>query len=87
MDYYKDLKSEDYLATTEDHLAKRVKPDLAAGFTFGQCRDHHLNDFALALKLTKAEILAIVGPNTGYIFLEDATQHLHDSRRHGAFHW
>ena len=39
-----------------------------AGFTFQQCRDHHLIDFALALGLTPAEILVIVGPDTGYVF-------------------
>ena len=67
MDYYQDLNRDDF-ASTEDYLAERVKRGLAAGFTFQQFRDHHLIDFALALGLTPAEILAIVGPDTGYVF-------------------
>jgi len=46
MDYYKDLKREDF-ASDEDYLVERVKRGLAAGFTFRQCR-HHLIDFSLA---------------------------------------
>ena len=67
MDYYQDLNRDDF-ASTEDYLAERVKRGLAKGFTFQQCRDHHLIDFALALGLTPAEILVTVGPDTGYVF-------------------
>ena len=67
MEYYKDLKRQDF-ASDDEYLAERVKRGLAAGFTFQQCRHHHLIDLALALRLSQAEILAIVGPDTGYIF-------------------
>ena len=67
MDYYQDLNRDDF-ASTEDYLAERVKRGLAAGFTFKQCRQHHVIDFGLALELTPTEILAIVGPDTGYVF-------------------
>ena len=67
MDYYKDLKRQDF-ASDDEYLAERVKRGLAAGFTFQQCRHHHLIDLALALGLTPTEILAIVGPDTGYQF-------------------
>ena len=67
MDYYQDLKRDDF-ASTLDYLAERVKQGLAAGVTFQQCRDHHLIDFGLALGLTPAEIIVIVGPDTGYVF-------------------
>ena len=67
MDYYQDLKREDF-ASTLDYLAERVQRGIAAGFTFQQCYHHHLIDFALALGLTPAEILVIVGPDTGYQF-------------------
>jgi len=67
MDYYQDLKRDDF-ATVDEYLFERVKRGLAAGFTFQQCYHHHLIDFALALGLSPAEILAIVGPDTGYLF-------------------
>ena len=67
MDYYQDLKRDDF-ASDDEYLAERVKRGLAAGFTFQQCRHHHLIDLALALGLSPTEILAIVGPDTGYIF-------------------
>jgi len=68
MDYYKDLKRDD------EYLAERIKRGLAAGFTFQQCRHHHLIDLALALGLSPAEILAIVGPDTGYLFPDECPQ-------------
>ena len=74
MDYYKDLKSDDF-ASNNDYFVERFKRGLAAGFTFKQCQYHHLIDFGLALGLTKADILAIMGPDTGYIFRVDAPQH------------
>jgi len=67
MDYYQDLKRDDF-ASDNEYLAERVKRGLAAGFTFQQCRHHHLIDLALALGLTQADILAIVGSDTGYVF-------------------
>ena len=67
MDYYKDQKRDDFVSD-DDYLAERVQRDLAAGFTFLQCRYHHFIDFSLALGLSPAEILAIVGPDTGYVF-------------------
>ena len=67
MEYHKDLKRDDF-APDEDYLAERIKRGLAAGFTFQQCRHHHLIDFGLALGLSPAEILALVGPDTGYLF-------------------
>ena len=67
MDYYQDLKRDDF-ASDDEYLAERVQRGLAAGFTFQQCRHHHLIDLALALGLPQADILAIVGPDTGYVF-------------------
>ena len=54
MDYYKDLKQDDF--------------ESYAGFTFHQCQLHRLIDLSLAFGLSQADILAIVGPDTGYIF-------------------
>jgi len=73
MDYYKDLKGEDF-ALEKAYLLQRVNPGLAAGFTFKQCRFHHLIDFGFVLGLSKADILQIVGPNTGYIFPDKCSQ-------------
>jgi len=67
MDYNKDLKREDF-PSDDDYLFERVKRGLADGFTFQQCRHHRLIDLSLALGLSKADILDIVGPDTGYIF-------------------
>ena len=67
MDYYQDLNRDDF-ASDEDYLAERIKRGLAVGFTFQQCRHHHLFDFALALGLSPLDILAIVGPDPGYVF-------------------
>ena len=73
MEYYQDLKRDDF-ATVDDYLAERVKRGLAAGFPFQQCYHHHLIDFALALGLRPAEILPIVGPDTGYLFPNECPQ-------------
>jgi len=73
MDYYKDLKRDDFVSD-DDYLAERVQRGLAAGFTFLQCRYHHFIDFSLALGLSPAEILAIVGPDTGYVFPDECAQ-------------
>ena len=73
MDFYKDLKREDF-ASVDDCLLERVNRGLAAGFTFQQCRHHHLVDLGLALGLSQADILDIVGPDTGYIFPEECPQ-------------
>ena len=73
MDYYKDLKRQDF-ASDDDYLIERVKRGLAAGFSLTQCRYHHLIYFGLALGLSKAEILDIVGPDTGYIFPNEWSQ-------------
>ena len=70
MDYYKDLKRDDF-ASDDEYLAEHVKRGLAAGFTFQQCRHHHLIDLALALGLSSAEILTLVGPDTGYFFPDE----------------
>ena len=67
MDYYQDLKRDDF-ASDDDYLFERLKRAIAAGFTFRQWKDHQLIDLGLALGLTQAEILAIVGPDTGYVF-------------------
>ena len=67
MDYYKDLKREDF-ASDDEYLFERVKRGLAAGFTFQRCRHHQLIDLSLALGLSQSEILAIVGPDTVYTF-------------------
>jgi len=75
MNYYQDLNRDDF-ASDEDYLAERIKRGLAVGFTFQQCRYHHLIDFALALGLTPTEILAIVGPDTGYVFPNECPQTL-----------
>jgi len=72
MDYYKDLKRDDF-TSDDEYLAERVKRGLAAGFTFQQCRYHHLIDLALAYGLSPAEILAIVGPDTGYVFPDECS--------------
>jgi len=71
MDYYKDLKREDF-ASDDEYLFERVKRGLAAGFTFRQCRHHQFIDLSLALGLSQADILDIVGPDTGYIFPNDS---------------
>ena len=71
MDYYKDLKREDF-ASDDDYLFERVKRGLAAGFTFRQRRHHHLIDLSLALGLSQEDILDIVGPDTGYIFPKES---------------
>ena len=60
MDYYKDLKRDDF-ASDDDYLVERVQRGLAAGFT-------------LALGLSQAEILTLVGPDTGYLFPHECTQ-------------
>jgi len=73
MDYYKDLKRDDF-ASANDYLAERVQRGVTAGFTFQQCYHHHFIYFALALGLSQAEILAIVGPDTGYIFPNECPQ-------------
>ena len=67
MDYYQDLKRDDF-ASEDDYLFARALRGLAAGFTFKQCRAHHLIDLGLALGLSPTEIQAIVGPDTGYVF-------------------
>ena len=67
MDYYKDLKRDDF-ASDDAYLFERLKRAIAAGFTFRQWKDHQLIDLGLALGLTPAEILATVGPDTGYVF-------------------
>ena len=67
MDYYQDLNRDDF-PSADAYLAERIKRGLAAGFTFHQCRQHHVIDFGLALGLTPTEILAIIGPDTGYVF-------------------
>jgi len=66
----KDLKHEDF-ASEEDYLIERVQRGFAAGFTFKQCCNHQLIELSLALVLTKAKILEIVGPDTGYIFPDE----------------
>ena len=71
MDYYKDLKREDF-ASDDDYFLERFNRGLTAGFTFQQYRYHQLIDFALALGLSKADIFEIAGPDTGYIFLTHA---------------
>ena len=73
MDYYKDIKRQDF-ASDDDYLVERVKRGLAAGFTFQQCRSHHLIDLGLALGLSQADTLDIVGPDTGYIFPYECAQ-------------
>ena len=73
MDYYKDLKRQDF-ASDDDYLLERLNRGLTAGFTFTPCRCHHLIDLSLALGLNKAEILEIVGPDTGYIFPDECPQ-------------
>ena len=55
MDYYKNLKREDF-ASDDDYLLERVKRGLAAGFTYQQCCYPQLTDFSLALGLSKADI-------------------------------
>ena len=90
MDYYKDLKREDF-ASDNDYFLERFNGGLAAGFTFQQCPYHQLIYFALALGLSKADILEIVGPNTGYMFPDPCPQHRHDwstrRRRDVTYHW
>ena len=67
MDYYKDLKRDDFESYDTYRLA-RVLRCLDAGFTFHQCQLHRPIDLGLDLGLSQADILAIVGPDTGYIF-------------------
>ena len=67
MDYYKDLKREEF-ASDDEYLAERVERGITARFTFQKRRHHHLIDLALAFGLSQAEILTIVGPDTGYLF-------------------
>ena len=74
MDYYQDLKRDDF-ASDDDYWLERVKRGVAAGFTFPQCYLHHLIDLALAFGLTQAEILAIVGPDTGPYFPTNGPRH------------
>ena len=73
MDYYQDLKRDEF-ASDDDYLVERGKQGVAAGFTFPQCYHHHLIGLALALGLTQADILAIVGPDTGYLFPNECPQ-------------
>ena len=73
MDYYQDLKRDDF-ASDDDYWLERLKRAIAAGFTFRQCRQHYLIDLALALGLTPTEIPAIVGPDTGYVFPSECPQ-------------
>ena len=70
MDYYKNLKREDF-EFDHDYLIERFKQGLAAGFTYQQCCYHQLIDLSLALGLSKADILETVGPNTGCIFPDE----------------
>ena len=67
MDYYKDLKRDDSESDDAYWLA-RVLRGLDVGFTFQQCQLHRLIDLGLDLGLSQADTLAIVGPDTGYIF-------------------
>ena len=46
--YYIDLKRSDF-ETDDKYLEERVRRDLAAGYTFQQCFEHWLVDFAQAL--------------------------------------
>ena len=73
MDYFKNLKREDF-EFDDDYVIERFKRGLAAGFTYQQCCYHQLIDFSLALGLSKADILEMVGPNTGYIFPDECHQ-------------
>jgi len=73
MNYYKNLKREDF-EFEDNYLIECFKRGLAAGFTYQQCCYHQLIDFSLALGLSKADILEIVGPHTGYIFPDECPQ-------------
>ena len=73
MDYYKDLKRQDF-ALDDHYLIERLRRGLAAGFTLNQVRYHQLIDLGLALGLSQADILEIVGPDTGYIFPDECSQ-------------
>ena len=75
MDYYKDLNRDDF-ASNDDYLFERLKRAIAAGFTFRQWKDHQLIDLGLALGLAQADILPIVGPDTGYVFPNGCPQTL-----------
>jgi len=46
--YYIDLKRSDF-ETDDKYLEERVRRGLAAGYTFQQCYEHWLADFAQAL--------------------------------------
>jgi len=75
MDYYQDLKRDDF-ASDDDYWLERLKRAIAAGFTFQQWKAHQLIDLGFALGLSQADILAIVGPDTGYVFPSECPQTL-----------
>jgi len=73
MDYYQDLKRDDF-DSDDEYLFAHALRGMAAGFAFQQCRQHYLIDLALVLGLTQADILTIVGPDTGYLFPSECPQ-------------
>jgi len=67
MDYYKNLKVEDF-DCYQTYWLGRVLRGLQAGYTYQQCQQHRLLDIGLKAGLTPEQLLSIFGPNTGYIF-------------------
>jgi len=66
MDYCKGLKKDDH--------TERVIRGLAAGFTLEQIEQHSFIELCLSKGLNKADIIDIVGPNTGYTFPVECCQ-------------
>ena len=67
MDYYKNLKVEDF-DCYQTYWLGRVLRGLQAGYTYQQCQQHRLFDIGLKAGLTPEQLLAILGPDTGYTF-------------------
>ena len=59
--YHCDLNREDFFSD-QDYLLERVKGGMAAGYTFQQCYEHWLTDFAMGLRLSKEEIDSMLHP-------------------------
>ena len=72
MDYYKDLKVEDF-DCYQTYWLGRVLKGLQAGYTHQQCQ-HHLFDIGLQAGLTPEQLLHLLGSESGYIFPDPCIQ-------------
>ena len=73
MDYYKDLKVEDF-DCYQTYWLGRVLKGLQAGYTYQQCQQHRLFDIGLQAGLTPEQLLTLLGSESGYIFPDPCIQ-------------